>query len=215
MDQLALFASESPTQHVHRLDSPFVVVDTETTALKVHEGYVIEVAARRSDGETFHSLICPPAFITPPIITGITLEMLCMAPGPETVFPQFHQFISGCLFVAHNAPFDLSWLKAEFAKLRIAFHVDFVDTLSLSRYLFPDIPVYPGSKSKYTLENLCVHFNIVNRAAHRAFADVDATFELYQQLIPICKEKNIDPINFVYSNRKSGGEKFDVGSLNH
>jgi len=121
-----------------------VVVDVETTGLSIAAGdRVIEIGAvniqDREIVSEFATLIDPGVFIPWGVqrIHGITDEMLIGQPTPEQVIPLFNEFIRESVLVAHNAPFDLRFLRSEFARLRMKLPHRNVCTLEMSRNRFP------------------------------------------------------------------------------
>jgi DNA polymerase-3 subunit epsilon len=121
-----------------------VVVDVETTGLSAADGdRVIEIGAvniqDREIVSEFATLIDPGVFIPWGVqrIHGITDEMLIGQPTPEQVIPLFNEFIRESVLVAHNAPFDLRFLRSEFARLRMRLPHRHICTLEMSRRRFP------------------------------------------------------------------------------
>ena len=124
-------------------------VDLETTGLCPWRGHrVIEVGAvvvdNGSPGREFHSLVNPGRPVPPSatLIHGITTEMLQNAPHPETVFDEFRQFFGDSTLIAHNAPFDISFIQAEMALFGRVFYPRYRCTLKISRQLYPELPNY-------------------------------------------------------------------------
>ncbi|MCB1253411.1 MAG: endonuclease, partial [Austwickia sp.] len=107
-------------------DVTFVVVDLETTGGNAADCAITEIGAvkvrgGRALGE-FQTLVDPgrpiPAFIQ--ILTGITTAMVAGAPRLSAALPAFFDFAGDCVLVAHNAPFDVSFLRAGAAQLGVA-----------------------------------------------------------------------------------------------
>ncbi len=109
-------------------DVVFVVVDLETTGGSPASSGITEIGAVKVRGGEvlgeLHTLVNPRELIPPfiAVLTGITDAMVATAPHIETVLPAFLDFARGCVLVAHNAPFDLGFLKAacESLGLRLA-----------------------------------------------------------------------------------------------
>lgn len=124
-----------------------MIFDIETTGLYPRRGdRIIEIGAvamrdRAVDCE-FHSLVNVSRRISKPahLIHGITDEDLQSAPIPELVFTQFQEFIKGGILVAHNAGFDVGFLRYEFQRHRLVLNNRSICTLKLSRRRFPDLP---------------------------------------------------------------------------
>src|SRR5664279_3363886 len=96
----------------------FVVVDLETTGGSPQSSAITEIGAVKTRGGEvlgeFQTLVDPGGPIPPFIValTGITDAMLIAAPRIEQVLPAFLEFLGDAVLVAHNAPFDVGFLKA-------------------------------------------------------------------------------------------------------
>ncbi len=158
--------------------TPFVVVDTETTGSRAGEDRLIEVGAVRIVGGQvvgeFQQLIDPGRAVPQRItwLTGISTAMVFEQPTLEEVMPRFADFLGDAVMVAHNLPFDARFLdvamdEAGLPPIRNAS----LDTLRLARRLLPSLP----SKG---LSGLTQHFGIQVNGRHRALGDAAATGEL-------------------------------------
>lgn len=176
----------------HDLENlPYVIVDTETTGLYPDQSEIIEIGAIKVSGtvkkEVFTSLIKPvspiPPFITK--ITGIDDSMVDGKPGAATVLEDFLSFAEGHILVAHNADFDMSFLKYHMNKhLGAELNNKSLCTVKLSRAAVPGLV-------NYKLPTVAANFGIENKSAHRAMGDVEATFLIWQELIKRFKAKGI------------------------
>lgn len=158
------------------------VVDVETTgfAYRTHDR-IVEVGIVRTDFDghelaTFETLVNPRRDVGPTHIHGVTAEMVREAPPFEAVADAILEFLEGTLWVAHNARFDVSFLKAELARAgdtieRVPHHC----TLQSTRAVYPDLP----SKK---LERVCEFLDIEIERAHAALSDARATRELLDAL---------------------------------
>ena len=153
---------------------PLVVLDFETTGLSPVADRIIEIGAVKMQNgvvlEEF-SMLCDPGVplqekITE--ITGITDAMLAGKPPAAEGVKQLIDFIGNCAVAAHNASFDIGFLKAEARRNDLHFFAPVLDTLSLARRL------YPGLKS-YRLGALCRVLKVKLVGAHRAVHDAAAT----------------------------------------
>lgn len=164
----------------------FVVVDLETTggvangADAITEIGAVKVCGGEVQGE-FQTLVNPGTAINPYVVvlTGITDAMVCTAPGVETIIPAFLEFARGSVLVAHNAPFDIGFLKAACNRLAIgwpAFAV--VDTAVLARRVLTRDEV-PNCK----LATLAPFFRATTTPNHRALDDARATVDVLHGLI--------------------------------
>ncbi len=187
----------------------FVVVDLETTggspdSCAITEIGAVKVRAGEVLGE-FQTLVDPGAAIPPyiSILTGITDSMVIAAPRIGEVLPAFLEFARGCVLVAHNAPFDLGFLKAACAASATPWPAfGSVDTAILARRLLTRDEV-PNCK----LSTLAPYFRARTTPSHRALADARATVDvlhgLFERLGPLgvqsleeltCLTRQVDPI---------------------
>jgi DNA polymerase-3 subunit epsilon len=164
-------------------ETPFVVLDLETTGGPPDECGITEIGAVRALGGEelgeFGTLINPgraiPPFIT--VLTGITEAMLAPAPTLEETLPAFLEFASGAVWVAHNAPYDLGFLRAACGKLGYSWpNPKVLDTAALARRALTTDEV-PNRK----LGTLAAHFG-TRVPSHRALADARATVDLLHAL---------------------------------
>jgi DNA polymerase III subunit epsilon len=168
-----------------------IVFDVETTGLSCFNDRVVELAALKVKNglivDQFVKLVKVPfipEFITR--LTGITQEEVNNNGSSEAdVFSSFREFIEeDSLLVAHNAAFDLGFLHHSFVRNNIlTYRNNVIDTFTICRERF----TYP-----HKLENMCSRLGIELTNAHRALADVQATFELLLAL-----HKAADVSNFI------------------
>jgi DNA polymerase III epsilon subunit family exonuclease len=170
-------------------DVTFVVLDLETSGASASTGSAItEIGAVKVCGGdvkgTFQTLINPYTPLSPFIVelTGITDQMLAEAPSIETILPLFFEFIGSpeeTVFVAHNAPFDLSFLKAA-ATLHGYIWPDFrvLDTVKLARLVLTKDDV-----ANYQLGTLAQYFDTPVAPNHRALDDARATVDVLHGVI--------------------------------
>jgi DNA polymerase-3 subunit epsilon len=162
-----------------------VVVDLETTGLWPRQGHrIIEIGAVALEGgavvEEFTTLIDAgvPIPIEVQAIHGITDEMLEGSPKPEAVLPRFREFIGDSVLIAHNAAFEITFLRHEFARLKLGFPNRHVCTLEMSRRLLPRLP-------DYTLETIYLHLfpdpDFI-RQNHRALDDARMTAKIWMAM---------------------------------
>jgi len=164
----------------------FCVVDLETTGGSAQGGSMItefgavKVRGGYSLGE-FQTLVNPhtsiPAFIA--VLTGITDSMVASAPPIEQVLPQFLEFSQGCVLVAHNAPFDIGFLKHFAAQQGRAWpQFEVLDTARLARRVITRDDA-PNCK----LSSLAALFRSTTEPNHRALVDARATVDVLHGLI--------------------------------
>jgi DNA polymerase-3 subunit epsilon len=172
-------------------DVTFVVVDLETTGGSPNDSAITEIGAVKVRGGEvlgeFQTLVDPGREIPPyiSVLTGITTTMVVSAPRIASVLPAFLEFARGAVLVAHNAPFDIGFLKAACAETGIAWpHAASVDTAVLARRLLTRDEV-PNCK----LATLAPYFRTSTEPCHRALADARATVDvlhgLFERLGPL------------------------------
>lgn len=161
------------------LPSSFTVIDLETTGLDPSWDSIIEFGAVRVKNnvvtDEFSSLVNPgfeiDDFITE--LTGITNEMLSSAPTIEHTLPDFLSFIGNDIVVGHNVNFDINFIYDKCKKhLKRPFSNDFIDTMRLSRRLYP-------TENHHRLSDLVQRFGIGTGVDHRALSDVSNTLKCY------------------------------------
>ena len=163
----------------------FVVVDLETTGGAPADAGITEFGAVRIKGGVvdaeFATLVNPGIPITPFIasLTGITNAAVADAPRLEAVLSTFLEFATGAVLVAHNAPYDIGFLKGACAKLDIEWPDPVViDTVRLARQVLPRDEVRDCK-----LATLARHFNAPVQPTHRALDDARATVTVLHALI--------------------------------
>lgn len=165
-------------------ETPFVVIDIETTGGSPDADRITEIGALKTIGGvvegTIETLIRPVESIPPfiELLTGINDFMVATAPPIEEVLPTLWEFMQGTILVAHNARFDSGFLSAAFA--RHGYSVPFrksVCTLRMARWLLK------GETRDLRLETLAGTLGTATRPCHRAFPDARATFELFHRLL--------------------------------
>lgn len=162
---------------------PFTIFDLETTGMSPKSDRIVEIAAVRieSDGSRtrFHSLVNPQRSIPYHVsrIHNITDEMVSAAPIFPQVGKEFLEFSDASTLVAHNARFDLAFLQESLNRERLMlWSGKTMDSIPIIKSAFPGLP-------SYSLQNLRLHFGLgtgMEGPAHRAFADVEWTLEIFQ-----------------------------------
>jgi DNA polymerase III subunit epsilon len=175
---------------IHDLGTPlsevtFVVVDLETTGGAPVDAGITEIGAVKVHGGQvigqFQSLTNPGMSIPPFVaaLTGITDALVATAPGVSAVLPDFLEFARGAVLVAHNAPYDIGFLKAACAKFGYAWiDAPVVDTARLAR-----VALHRDEVRNCKLATLAVHFRATVSPTHRAFDDARATADVLHGLI--------------------------------
>lgn len=165
--------------------SVFVVVDLETTGGSPVDAGITEIGAVKiCAGEVvgeFQTLVDPgepiPPFIT--ALTGISDSTVAGAPSLAGVFPSFLEFIAGTTLVAHNASYDIGFLKGAAAKLEQPWpELRVVDTIRMARAALQN-----GEVPNRKLQTLAAHFNAPVSPTHRALDDARATVHVFHSLL--------------------------------
>jgi DNA polymerase-3 subunit epsilon len=166
-------------------DTTFTVVDLETTGGTAGSDSITEIGAVKvRTGEVlgeFQTLVDPGVPIAPfvSVLTGITDSMVSVAPRIEAVLPSFLEFARGSVLVAHNAPFDVGFLRNACAALDVAWPAfPVVDTAVLARRVLTRDEV-PNCK----LGTLARFFHATTEPVHRALADARATVDVLHALL--------------------------------
>ena len=152
------------------LDDEFVCFDIETTGLKVDREAITEIGAvvlkNGEIAERFQTFVNPNRRLTPEIIglTGITDDMLKDAPQLKQALTDFLKFVNGRPLAAHNAEFDIGFIRAGCKKVGLDFHPTYVDSLILAQNLLPDL-------GKYKLDIVAEHLDLPAFNHHRASDD--------------------------------------------
>jgi DNA polymerase-3 subunit epsilon len=173
----------------------YVVFDTETTGLLPEKGdEIVQLAAvrivngRRVAGEVLDTLVNPGRPIPPGSteVHGITDAMVADAPGVAEVCRRFHRFAEGAVLVAHNAPFDMSFLTRREAELGIRFENPILDTVLLSAVVF-------GQNETHSLDALAhrLGLTIPEELRHTALGDTQATADALLKLLPMLKARKV------------------------
>ena len=173
----------------------FIAFDFETTGLQVETDRAIEVAAIMfKDGkpaEKFVTLINPQIPISDLIadITGITNEMVAESPFEKEIIDDLFEFLGDYPIVAHNTPFDLSFLRAMAERHNKEFiERKCYDTLTLSRaFLF--------FQPTHNLSAVSEYFNLSSEGAHRAEKDTENCGEVFIELVHEVASYNLDLIS--------------------
>lgn len=173
--------ADSDTDKILRTKD-YVVLDTETTGLNAYRDKIVQIAlVTVEDGkviETYSSFVNPKCHIPfeASRINHITDADLVDAPTAGEISAEVLSKINGKTVVAHNADFDIDFLKQWYMSNSEPIQVKYIDTLGLSRKAFPNM-------GKYSLQHLIDVFGLDRGDAHRADSDALAT----QQLFELCK----------------------------
>ena len=192
------------------IDTTYCVLDLETTGFSATTEKITEVGIMKvKNGEVLEEFSCfvnPEKHIPQRVseVTNITDEMVADAETIDKVFPKILNFIKDSVLVAHNAPFDIGFLKQNAKNLGYEFDYTYLDTLSLAKDLFPDY-------KKYKLGKIAENLGIKVEVAHRALDDVDTTVKVFRVMMDMLKEKGakkIEDIDKVSSTEEAKKEAY-------
>lgn len=168
----------------------FVVFDLETTGFSALVDRVIEIGAVKIKNneivDRFSTFVNPQIPISFRIenLTGINDQMVMNSGTIEQILPDFIEFCKGCVMVAHNAEFDMSFIINNAEKMGIEFAPTYIDTVLLSQFLIPAL-------HNYKLDTLTKHLNVVLDNHHRAVDDAEATAHIFLKLVQMLYERDI------------------------
>jgi DNA polymerase-3 subunit epsilon len=202
-------ARNAPVAQTRLADLTCVVFDTETTGLMPRHGdEIVQIAAvrivngRRVEGEVFDTLVNPgraiPAASTE--VHGITAAMVADAPTVAQALRRFHKFAEGAVLVAHNAPFDMAFLRRHEAALGLRFDMPTLDTVLLSAVVF-------GQHEVHSLDALTHRLGITipQEARHTAIGDTRATAEAYLRLVAMLQGRGLETFGAVLAEVRRHG----------
>ena len=160
----------------------YAIVDIETTGSHAADNGITEIAIVLHNGnETegrYETLINPgvpiPRYVS--YLTGITNDMVAVAPPFADVATNIFRLLNNRIFVAHNVNFDYSFIKHHFNSIGYDWNVKKLCTLKLSRKVFPGL-------HKYGLGHICRAMDIPVSNRHRAGGDVNATSILFEKIL--------------------------------
>ena len=174
-------------------NTDFVVFDIETTGFSPVNNRIIEIGAVKVSAgqitDRFSAFVNPDVPIPFEIekLTGINDSMVMDAPFIETVLPQFLEFCKDAVLVAHNAGFDMSFIKENAGRQGISRKFTYVDTVGMARILLPH-------QAKHTLDAVAKTMGVSLENHHRAVDDAEATAEIFVKFIPMLKEAGADTL---------------------
>ncbi len=172
------------------LDEKYVVFDIETTGFSPVTNRIIEIGAVKVENgeitERFSTFVNPQVPIPFHIekLTSINDSMVMDADPIEVVLPQFLEFVGDAILVAHNANFDVSFIKENAKRQGIPVDFTYVDTVGIARALLT-------GQSKYTLDAVAKTLGISLENHHRAVDDAECTAEIFVKFIEMLKKDNI------------------------
>ncbi|MCM1096958.1 MAG: PolC-type DNA polymerase III [Ruminococcus flavefaciens] len=172
------------------LAEDFVVFDIETTGFSPVNNRIIEIGAVKVCGgkitDRFSTFLNPQTPIPFEIekLTGIRDNMVADAPTVEEALPDFLEFCRGCVLVAHNANFDMSFIRENAERQGLSGEFTYVDTVGIARILLP-------GQSKHTLDAVAKTLNISLENHHRAVDDAECTALIFLRFCKMLEEQGV------------------------
>lgn len=194
-------------------DVTYYVLDLETTGFSAVNEKITEIGIMKvKDEEVLDEFSCfvnPEKHIPQRVqeVTNITDEMVADAETIDKVFPKMLEFIGkdkNAVLVAHNAGFDVGFLKQNAKVLGYEFDYTYLDTLSLAKDLFPEY-------KKYKLGKIADNLGIKVEVAHRALDDVDTTVKVFRVMLDMINKrgaKKIEDIDKVSRTEEAKKEEY-------
>ena len=173
-----------------RLDGDFVVFDIETTGFSALTCKIIEIGAVKVEKgqitDRFSTFVNPEVPIPFRIeqLTSINDSMVLDAPTIEEVLPKFLEFCEGCVMVAHNADFDMSFIIENCKRQGIPDDFTYVDTVGMARFLLPAL-------NRFKLDTVAKAVGVSLDHHHRAVDDAACTAEIFVRFVKMLEERDI------------------------
>ena len=178
------------------LDAAFVVFDIETTGFSPEVNKIIEIGAVKVENgkivDRFSTFVNPQVPIPFRIeeLTHISDDMVVDAPTIDVVLPQFLEFCEGCIMVAHNADFDMSFIKKNAQDLGKEFAPTYIDTVAMARFLLPAL-------NRFKLDTVAKAVGVSLDNHHRAVDDAACTAEIFVKFLPMLRERGLEDLDQV------------------
>ena len=189
-------------------DDTYVIFDLETTGLSPVNDRIIEIGAVKMCGgkvtDRFSTFVNPqiPIPFNIESLTGISDSMVENAGTIEEILPEFLEFCKGAVMVAHNAGFDVGFIKEKTDSiLGRKFECTVVDTVALSRALLPSL-------GKFTLDHVAKALGVPPFNHHRAVDDAEACADIFAALIDKLRARGINDLDAI-----NDVEEFNVNAI--
>ena len=191
VDDLKGMVTDSQNQD---LDADYVVFDLETTGFSPETNRIIEIGAVKVQNgkivDKFSTFVNPQVPIPFRIeqLTSINDSMVIDAPVIADILPEFMKFCEGCVMVAHNADFDMSFIKKNCQRLDIPCKPTIVDTVALARVLLPNL-------NRFKLDTVAKAVGVSLDHHHRAVDDAECTARIFEKFVGMCRERDITDVD--------------------
>ena len=175
-------------------EGTFTVFDIETTGLSPIHCAITEIGAVKYRGgvvtETFDTFVDPGTHIPENIteLTGITDEMVAGAPSQRDAVEAFLNFAGDTVLVAHNANFDISFIRRVAEENKLIFDNPYIDTVAVSRHLNPEL-------KRHRLDSLRDYFKLGEFNHHRASDDCEMLARIFECMIAKMKPDGVESVN--------------------
>ena len=193
VDDLKGMVTDSQNQD---LDADYVVFDLETTGFSPETNRIIEIGAVKVQNgkivDKFSTFVNPQVPIPFRIeqLTSINDSMVIDAPVIADILPEFMKFCEGCVMVAHNADFDMSFIQKNCQRLDIPCKPTIVDTVALARVLLPNL-------NRFKLDTVAKALGVSLENHHRAVDDAGCTAEIFVKFIEMLRERGMSTLDEV------------------
>ncbi len=171
-------------------DDEMVVFDLETTGLSKNDCKIIEIGAVKIKGgeiiDKMDIFVDPECKIPPEIteLTSITDEMVKGAPKEKEALEEFFSFVGDDLLIAHNAGFDMGFVRVAAERYGFDFSNTYLDTVGLSRYVNPEL-------KKHKLDIIAEHYGLADFHHHRASDDAETLARIFFIMIERLKSEGV------------------------
>lgn len=202
-------ATSKPMKNRPLNDLNFVVFDTETTGLMPHKDDIVQLGAVRIvngrivSGEEMDTLVNPGRAIPPAStrVHGIADKMVVDAPSPQLVTQKFHKYAQDAVIVAHNAPFDMAFMRRYGNASSLTWDQPILDTVLLSAILY-------GASATHTLDALCERLDVTIPQAlrHTALGDAHATAEVLCKMLPMLQSRGLKTFDQIVTETRKHGK---------
>ena len=195
VDDLKDIITDSKNQS---LEDTYVVFDIETTGFSPEVNKIIEIGAVKvTKGKIvdhFSTFVNPRVPIPFHIeqLTSIRDDMVVNAPTIEEILPQFMEWCKDCIMVAHNADFDMSFIKKNCERMGMICRPTIIDTVALARVLLPQL-------SRYKLDQVAKAVGVSLDHHHRAVDDAGCTAEIFLKFLHMLQEMKISHLDEINS----------------
>jgi len=176
-------------------DGEYVAFDLETTGLYRHDSIIEIGAVRMKQGvevERFQTFVDPKRRLHPKTVelTGITDDMLKGAPTIEEILPKFKEFVGGSILVAHNADFDVNFVRRACEEQGIKWDMTYVDTLAISQCLMPEM-------GRFSLDVVAKKFDLADFNHHRAGDDALVCGKIAGRLFEMLADRGVADVQAI------------------